>query len=77
MFSSTLKSKLGTIGTTRVKIPGKYRWRHTFKVINPTISKITFGIEQDNKTVINCDTTIDNIVTMGRKISKKCKEFQF
>lgn len=30
------------------------------------MSKVTIGIEQDNKAVINCDTTIDNIVSMGK-----------
>ena len=35
------------------------------------MSKITIGIEQDNEAVINCDTTTDNIMSMGRKISER------
>lgn len=54
------------------KIPGEDRWRHKFDVIDSRITKVTMGIQQNNKAVRKSDVkTIDNIFTVGRKVSKR------
>lgn len=55
----------------RFRIPEEGRWRHKCEKIDSRITKVTMGIEQNNRRMRESDdTTIGIIFTVERKINK-------